>query len=136
MAALGTKSQTALIIGIIFLAVSGVMYTQQQSRKAWPTTNGHITGLTSRADANGGRVFAGVVSYTVNGHTYSIQDSSSTKWKPHTGGTKQVVYNPSDPNKAYVKMSSVWKWLFVVIFPIFGCLLLIYALLGFAFSRY
>jgi hypothetical protein len=128
------RSQLALFLAIILLITAGALYKQQQTRLHWQEVEGYVSSVTSSVAADGKTQYTSRISYNVRGQTYSIFGGSSSD-TPHTGNKERIIYNPANPNQAGIKMSDRMQLLFNIIFPTVGSVFLVYALLGFAFSR-
>ncbi|MDB5164847.1 MAG: hypothetical protein JWL89_473 [Candidatus Saccharibacteria bacterium] len=128
-----TRRQKFGVGSLIFLLLFGAMFTGAgvvalKSTKidpSWSRVSGQVTDSSSSI-SNGSTIYAAVVQYKVNGQAYQVTSSTSSSSYPHIGDSRQVAYNPSQPNEAKVVegAGSTW-WLYL--FPAVGIACLVIA---------
>jgi hypothetical protein len=113
-----------VVIGAAMLG-GGILALQgERIDPTWTKVSGQTTSVKSTIDSSGHNLYTAVVSYQVNGQSYTIAAGSSSSIYPRIGGTKQVAYNPQAPANAKAIDGGALQ-LFLWIFPIIGVLFLI-----------
>ena len=122
----------ALLFGILFLLP--VMYVGSVTRidPDWVKTQGTVIEI-AVIDSSDGVTYAPVVSYVVDGITYSVRQSYSSSARPNLGEKMTVGYNPSNPAEAKIKSGSSLL-LFMALFAAVGLFVIITSLVSYVRS--
>lgn len=115
-----TLASTILMVlfGLAFLAPVAFVGSTMRIDPGWVKTQGTITEV-AVVSSSDGSTYAPVVTYVVDGVSYSVQQSFSSSSRPNLGGTMTVAYNPSSPSEAKVQ-GGTSLLLFLGLFAVVG----------------
>lgn len=122
---------------LIFLVIFGAVFTgagyfalnSSSVDAGWQRVSGEIVSL-SNGTSDGSTTYSPVVKYSVDGEAYRVTSSFSSSFAPTIGETREVAYNPAQPNQAKVveEAGTTW-WLWV--FPLSGVAIIVIAIISF-----
>lgn len=112
-----------LIIGGIVTTVGFFIVNSTKIDSSWTRTSGEIVDITSKI-SDGSTMYSPVVEYKVDGQSYQATSSIRTSSRPNKGDSREVAYNPSDPEQSKLIESGGVQWL-MYLFPLAGILLLV-----------
>ncbi len=113
-----------ILFGAVFTVAGAFALKSTQIDPSWPRISGQVISSSSHI-SNGSTTYVAVVQYQTNGQTYQVTSGIGSSSYPRIGDTRQVAYNPSQPNEAkLVESASSTLWLYL--FPVIGiaCLVL------------
>lgn len=114
-----------MLVGAAFLAMGLLVLKSSSVDKTWVKIQGKVVNI-SRNTNSGSTMYSPVVSYVVNDTTYEKTSSSSSSILPAVGSTREVAYNPSNPNEAKIVEGNGSNFI-VMLFPLTGLAILIIA---------
>lgn len=114
-----------IAFGIAFIAVGIFIFNSQRVDDSWVRTQGQVIGSSSRI-SDGSTLYTPIISYEVDGKTYKVTSKSSSSLAPSVGETREVAYDPAQPNVATASDSASTLALFLI-FPVAGAIILIAA---------
>ena len=99
---------TVLVLAIgIGLIVGGTILKKGTDEKlaAWKHVEGIVTDYAVSKDDDE-VMYCEIISYTVDGNTYTIKSSSSSNIRPSIGAKREIAYNPLNPDDAIIVSDS------------------------------
>jgi hypothetical protein len=118
-----------LIFGGIFTSVGWVIMADLNISPDWKRATGTIVEVVRKSSSTRhGPSYAPIVEYKVEGQSYRVASSISSTSYPTIGKTKQVAYNPQNPEEAKVidKIGMIF-----LLFPVIGILVIVMAVYAF-----
>lgn len=122
-----------LFVGIIFTVAGFTLFRSNQVDDDWVTIEGEIVDIETSTSQEGSTMHRPIVGYGVDGEEYTVASGSSTASRPSLGESKEVSYNPSNPEEAVIASNTMF-WL-TILFMVLGVAMVIGAPIGFILSR-
>jgi hypothetical protein len=102
-----------LVFGGAFLGTGILLFKSNHADPSWTKISGHITAVSSHI-SDGANQYSPVVTYAVNGQSYTVASSVSSSSYPALGQAREVAYNPAHPGQAKVIESGGAMWFLYV----------------------
>ncbi len=116
----------------MFAAFGLFAIKNQRIDDRWLRVSGQVVEVSSKV-REGKVMYTAIVSYSVGSQVYQVSSGISSSLAPTMGETREVAYNPEQPNQARVVQGGWITWLFWS-FPIIGALTALSAMAGFVQS--
>ena len=122
-----------IFVGIAFSIGGFTLFRSNQVDENWVTIEGEIVDIETSTSQEGSTMHRPIVGYSVDGEEYTIASGSSTAARPSLGETREVSYNPNNPEEATIPSNTMF-WL-TILFMVLGAGMIIGAPIGFFLSR-
>lgn len=104
-------------VGLAFMVAGNFIDTNLAIAPSWSRTSGTITSISTRID-DGSKLYAPIVSYTVDNKTYHTTSNFQSSLAPSIGDTREIAYNPNQPEESKLVekgMGALLPWILSVI---------------------
>lgn len=120
-------------IGVIFLLLGFLFFKTSQIPASYIHTEGVVVGIVNSFSSDGTRMYSPVFQFqSKDGQAHEFKDSSSSSSSPTVGSVSIVAYNPNEPDRNPMNVSSSkWTSIAGAVAMVVGGLLLLGGLLLF-----
>lgn len=120
-----------MFLGVMFLIPSLWVKSYLAVDKNWVETTGKVVDVAISRSGDNDLMYTPIVSYQVEGKTYTVGSGMSSSAYPKIGSERKVAYNPSDPAKAKQTGGDIVFVLLLLLFPVMGVAMIIIAVISF-----